>query len=184
MLKATILSRVNQICKRAETDIDDILLEALRMISRRTMALKTSTTSTTTAAQNYITKPTDMCGNTIDGLVIDDCRIDPISWPQFLESLGSGYVVYGGKIWFNPYYSDAKSYTLYYSQLHPADLTTILFSDEFEESVTRLTAAKLYEKYEIYEGVSAQMALYENSIKGLIGYADMPPVAKYNGNEG
>jgi hypothetical protein len=183
MLKATILSRVNKICKRAETDIDDILLDALRKISRKTLALKTSSTSTTTAGQNYITKPTDMCGNTIDGLIIDAEQLGPISWDEFLSSKICGYCVYSGRIYFYPTYADSESYTLYYSQLHPSDLSSILFPDEYELAIVHLTAALLYEKYEIYDGIQAQMTLYENEIQGLMRYNDTPPVASYNGKE-
>jgi hypothetical protein len=123
-----------------------------------------------------------MCGNTIDGLVIDDNRINPITFSQILSGSADGYCVYDGKIYFYPCYTD-KAYTVYYSQLHPSSLSTILFPDEYEEAVVHYTAARLYEKYEIYDGVQAQMTLYENEISSLMGYNDTPPIATYNGQE-
>jgi hypothetical protein len=181
--KANILIRVNKICKRNETNIDDILLEVLQKISKRTLSLKDEATSVTVAGQNYINKPSDMVGNTIEGLVVDGQRIDPISFQQFINSSACGYCVWNDKIYTYPAFSTAKAYTLYYSKLHPSDLSTILFPDEYEEVIRRLTAALLYEKYELYDGMTAQLTLYENEIKGFIGYNSTPPIAQNNAQE-
>lgn len=182
MLKATILSRVNKICKRAETDIDDILYDALIKISRRTLSLKGLETGNTVANQNYIDIPTDMCGRSIDGLVIDGSVVRPISWQQFLTGNTNGYCYYSDKIYLNPVYTIAKTYTLYYSKIHTSDLSTILFPDAYQMAVIRLTASLLYDKYEIYDGVQTQLGLYEIEMNSLMRYNDSPPIVDSYGD--
>jgi hypothetical protein len=181
--KSEILTAVNKICKRAETDIDDILLEALQEISNHTLCLKTSTTGNTTAGVAYIAKPTGFnSGNIIDGLVVNDVKIKPISWQQYLSGDFDGYCVYGDYIYIYPTNTSAVAYTIYFPRIHPSDLDSILFSDDYRAAVKHLTAAKLYEKYERYEEVSAQLTLYEVALS-KVGTNQVPPICSYNGQE-
>ncbi|HIJ71786.1 MAG TPA: hypothetical protein HPP87_10550 [Planctomycetes bacterium] len=178
--KADILSRVNQITGRSETDIDDQIYDALLEISERTRALKTSTTGSTTANQAYISKPSDMAGDIIDGLILDTTRYDPITWDEWLDNQGyntgvwpnqasgiSGWVVRGDYIYVRPTPDTVKSYTLYYAKYHPSSLDTILFEDKFRRAIIHLTAAFVYEKYEIDDQQEKEMVLYEREINRL-----------------
>ncbi|MFA5385824.1 MAG: hypothetical protein WC364_14410 [Eubacteriales bacterium] len=179
MLKATLLTRVNQITNRGLSSIDEELLETLIEISERTLCLPTSTTGTTTASQNYITKPTDMAGDRIIGLVINGQPYNPISWDDFLNQVsGYGYVVYGSRIYITPTPTGAVSYTVYYPQKHPSDLNTILLDDVYKEAVLRLLCAKVYANYEMIPESNAQTGLYEREIQNLSGHGRTPPVCK------
>jgi hypothetical protein len=179
MDKTTLLNSVNGMTGRNETatTFDPWLLEVLIEMSARTRYLKTSTTGTTTADQNYISVPSDMAGSEIDGLVINDARYDPISWDDFMGGKKEGYVVMGDSIYLSPT-PGAYSYTLYYSKVHPTSLTTILFPDVFQPAVEHGCAAKVYAHYEIMDKLSSQLTLFENEMQKFSGYGQPPPVCK------
>lgn len=181
ILKATILARINKICSRAETDIDDILLEALQEISQRTLSLKTSASGTTTEGLGYITKPTGMLESGIESVNYGGVDLKPVSWDQFIRGNIRGWCIYGNNFYFSTL-TASQAYTIYYAQIHPDDLDSILFTDEFLKAIVRLTAAKLYEKYELYDKVQAQYTLYEDALN-KISTGTTPPICAYNGQE-
>jgi hypothetical protein len=178
MDKTTLLTDVNQITGRSETSIDSELLEALIEVSVVTRYLQASTTGTTTASQNYIDKPSDMAGREIDGLVINGEKYDPISWDDFLEGKEEGYCVRGDRIYLLPTPSDAYAYTVYYAQLHPSSLASILIPDVYKPAIKHCVAAKVYEKYEIEDKAAIQIGKFEYEMKKYSGYGQPPPVAK------
>lgn len=184
MDKANLLIDVNGITGRNETTttFDPWLLEVLIEIAARTRYLKTSGTGTTTADQNYIDVPSDMAGSGIDGLVVaisssHNTIYHPISWDDFLSDKKDGYCVMGDKIYIHPT-PGAYSYTLYYSQLHPSSLATILFPDVFLPAVRHRCAAKVYEHYEITDQEAAQLAKFEREMQKFSGYGQPPPVCQ------
>jgi len=184
ILKATVLSRVNKICKRSETDIDDILFEALLTISKRTGILTTQATGTTTAGQAYITKPSDLAGKLIHSVQLDsDDPLRPITWQQYLFNNRPGFCLHNGRIYLRPNPTGNESYTVDYSQKATSVADLSEFDDDAEETIVRLTAGKLYEKYERYSEAENQLILYNLALKGLSGDTPDDPVCQYNGME-
>jgi len=181
--KADILVSVNKICKRAETDIDNILLEAMEEISRRTGAIPALATGTTTANQEYVAAPTDLAGNLIHSIYLGTDRpLGILTWTQYLNNnYYSGYCLYKDRIYLRPTPGDSTTqYNLEYSKIDD-DVDNIELPDDFKPALTRLTAAKLYEKYERYDEVEKQITLFERLLRQLQGHRPTAPVCQYNG---
>lgn len=192
--KGTVLTRVKQITKRTgETDIDDILLEALLELSERTGNLTTLATETTTADQNYVDAPDDLAGNLIHSVQLDDDRpLAPITWLEALNNNrrghGSnqhsfnnynrgGYCLYKKRIYISPSPGAGRTCNIEYSQLDD-NVEAILLPDEFLGAIVRLTAAKLYEKYELWNEVEKELVLYERAFRLLHTENPTPPVCQ------
>ena len=161
ILKATILTKVNQITSRAETDIDAEIIESLIEISRRTGCLKTRLDSTIAdTTLGYFTKPTDLIGEMIDALYVEE-RYDSITLAELLNKTHSGYVVYGTRIYYYPIPPSTSAYSLYYRKVHASTADTIELPDEYYPALYHYVASKVYEKYEINDQQKNQLDLYE-----------------------
>jgi len=183
ILKATILTRVNKICKRSETDIDDILLESLEEISLRKGVLTSLATGVCVADTAYVSAPSDLAGKQIHSFYINtDKPKRQITYSQILNNNIPGYCLYNDKIYLRPTPDGTETYTVDYSAV-ATDVDSITFPDEFLSLIVRLTAAKLYEKYERYDEVENQIILAEKQYNLLSGYAPVDPVCIYNGQE-
>ena len=172
--KAEILTQVNKNCKRAETDIDDILLAAMREISIRTGILTTVATGSTTAGQAYISAPTDLAANLIYSLYLgDDKPLDRITWKQYLNNNFGGWCLYKKRIYLRPNPTSARTYTLEYSQIDD-DVAAIGLPDEYEPTLVELTCAKLYRKYEMFDKIEPAIVLYERELMMVFDDATDP----------
>lgn len=184
--KSTILTRVNQICKRAETDIDDILLEALYEISLRTGAVKALATGNTVADVGYVSQPADLAGKLVHSFHINDKKpLSEITWSQYLNNNISGYCLYNGRIYIRS--TPASSDDVYYCKYSKIDdnVNSIELPNIFTESIVRLTAAKLFGKYQMYDDLEKQMVLYERALNiNKSGQEPTPPVCVNNNWEG
>ena len=185
ILKATVLIRANKICKRAETDIDDILLESMLEISICTGSVADLATGNTVADTAYVSAPTDLAGKLIHSLYInDDKPLDEITWSQYLRNNMAGYCLYKDRIYLRP--TPSSSSDVYYCEYSKIDddVDSIGLDAVFQEPLIRLTAAKLYEKYEMYDKIDYQMTLYERAlIRCGAGKEPTAPVCQYNGGE-
>jgi len=172
MEKTDILSRVNQITGRAETDIDDILLEALVEIADRTCILKTSATGTLSASTNTISKPAGLI--VINAFDLDGDILDAITFEEYLANKLPGYVLRGSSIYVKPADNTDRSYTIYYSKKPVAVSELSDFGSEFQPAIVRLVASKVYDNYEITDKRNEQYALFENELAKLSIDDEMP----------
>ena len=163
--KAVLLTRVNQVARRSETDIDEVLKEALIELSRDTLALRTSTTGTLSSSTNTISKPSDLIG--VELFYLDSGVLDPLSFDEWKEDRQEGYCFRGNAIYISPTPNSDKSYTLYYYKQHAADPDTIEFTDEYKMALVHKVAQKIYENYELDTEAAEQRLKYQIEVADL-----------------
>ena len=130
MNKSTIRTRVNQICRRSETDIDAILLEALTELSERYGLLVTDASGTLTSAGSF-TAPTDLAGRMIWEVWIDtDKPLTPITYSQYKKQIYAGYALHNGTVYVYPAPSAGQTYHINYSKLDD-DVDSIEHPDKY-----------------------------------------------------
>lgn len=180
ILKATVLTRGNKICKRSETDIDDILLEAMREISGRTGVLVTETTDSTVADQAYISAPSDLANDLIHSFYLDsDLPWDKITWLEYLNNNKAGYCLHNDLIYMRPNPSSVQTAHIQHSYFDD-DVDNIELPDKFQPALVRLVAAKLFEKYERYDETKVQLVLYQRELS-LVWTLPTASICKFKG---
>lgn len=150
-----VRTRVRQITQRDNTtelpndDIDALILEACREISKRRLCLKNSTTGTLAASGTTISKPSDMVDSesAIDSLYLDSKLEDPITFDEWRAGYVTGYAYRDQTIYVHPSTSNTRDYTLYYRAMHGALSTNLEFEDDLKMAVVWLTAKKTYDNY-------------------------------------
>lgn len=184
--KASVLSRVNQICKRSETDIDDILLEAMIEISKRTGSVAELATGTTVAETAYVSQPDDLAGKLVHSFYLnDDPPMKLLTWSQYLNNNFYGYCLYKGRIYIRP--TPSNSTDIYYCEYSKIDddVDGIELDPVFKEALSRLTASKLFGKYQLYDDEDAQLTVYERALRiADAGKDPVDPICENNNWEG
>jgi len=150
-----IRTRVRQITLRDNTtelsddNIDEMILEACREISKRLLCLKKSTTGTLSSDGTYITAPSDMVKSdaAIIEIYLDDVLLDRITFAEWRAGYIDGYCYHDGYIYVNPTSDNDRSYTLYYAAVHSALSTNLEFDDDLKMAVVWLTCKKVYDNY-------------------------------------
>lgn len=162
--KATILTRVNQITRRSETDIDAVLVEALIQLSHDTQSLKATKTATLSSGSSAITAPSDFID--ADILAVDGDPVDRITLDEWKRDKGvEGFCVWNDTIYLRPAPDSDKTLTLYYIREHAADPDTIEFdSGKYKEALVHLTASKLYRNYELKDQADDEERLYRREV--------------------
>lgn len=168
LVEADILSRVNQICKRSESNIDDFLSEAAREISERTFYNKTSVSGTLSASTNTISKPSDCID--VDVVYLGEDVYDKITFEEWRKDKRAGFAIRGNTIYIAPDNSSSRSYTLYYTKY--GDVTD--FPNEYKMSFIYLCASKLFEHYNIDDEASKFLQKYEYELKKLVPEDELP----------
>jgi hypothetical protein len=153
----TVRARGRQITRRdnetdfPNTDLDPLILEACREISKRLLCIKGETTGTLSGDGTSITKPSDMVDSqsAIDNLYLDTVVLDPLTFDEWRVGHVRGYAYRNGVIYIVPTSDNDRSYTLYYSKVHGALSTNLEFDDDLKMAVVWLTCKKIYENYEL-----------------------------------
>jgi hypothetical protein len=158
MTNTEILTAVNQITRRAETSIDDYLIQSAQEISRRKACLAEEATGNTVANVSYIDKPADLV--ILNNVVIDGVSYDPITFDEYLNDILNGVCLRGDYIYIRPTPATVAAYTVYYRKEHPAS-ATILLPDIFKQGIIHYVAARVYQKYEINDKGDEQLKFYE-----------------------
>lgn len=186
---AAIITKARQVTKRTnetdlpDSDIETLIAEAVREISKRTLCLKSSTTGTLSASTNTISKPSDMVDSSaaIDELYLDETLLDPCTFKEWRAGkMDSCYAYRNGTIYVLPSPDSDKSYTLYYSSYHGSTITTLEFNDDMKKAVEHLVCKKIYENYEQEDKVLIQEARYEAEIAKFV--PDEPAVQTKRSN--
>jgi hypothetical protein len=167
-----VRTRVRQITRRDNTtelsndDLDVLILEACREISKRTFCLKSSTTGTLAGDGTTISKPSDMVDSesAIDAFYLDSNLEDPISFDEWRAGYVAGYAYRDQTIHVNPSSSNTRSYTLYYRAMHAALSTNLEFEDDLKMAVVWLTSKRVYENYELNEQAVKAEREYEREL--------------------
>jgi len=167
-----VRTRVRQITRRDNTtelsndDLDVLILEACREISKRTFCLKSSTTGTLAGDGTTISKPSDMVDSesAIDAFYLDSNLEDPISFDEWRAGYVAGYAYRDQTIHVKPSSSNTRSYTLYYRTMHAALSTNLEFEDDLKMAVVWLTSKRVYENYELNEQAVKAEREYEREL--------------------
>ena len=166
---STVETRVRKITRRDNTteltdaDLDAMILEACREISKRLLCLKTSTTGTLAGDGTGITAPSDMVDSdsAIEELYLDTSLLDRITFAEWRAGKINGYCYHNGTIYVTPTSNSSRSYTLYYSKFHGALSTNLEFEDDLKMAVIWLSAKKTFDNYFSESNVPSQKAEYE-----------------------
>jgi len=166
---STVETRVRKITRRDNTteltdaDLDAMILEACREISKRLLCLKTSTTGTLAGDGTGITAPSDMVDSdsAIEELYLDTSLLDRITFAEWRAGKINGYCYHNGTIYVTPTSNSSRSYTLYYSKIHGALSTNLEFEDDLKMAVIWLSAKKTFDNYFSESNVPSQKAEYE-----------------------
>ena len=170
----TVETRVRKITRRDNTteltdaDLDAMILEACREISKRLLCLKTNTTGTLAGDGTGITAPSDMVesDSAIEELYLNSNLLDRITFAEWRAGKIQGYCYHNGTICVTPTSDNDRSYTLYYSTIHGALSTNLEFEDDLKMAVIWLTCKKVYDNYFSESNVPSQKAeiKYEREI--------------------
>jgi len=169
---STVRTRVRQITRRDNTteltddDLDAVILESCREISKRCLCLKSSETGTLSGDGTSITAPSDMVTSdtAIEELYLSSSLLDRITFAEWRAGKIEGYCYHDGSIYIIPTSGSDRSYTLYYRTIHGALSTNLEFEDDLKMAVIWLTCKKIYDNYELYEKANVALANYEREI--------------------
>ena len=170
ILKAEVLTVVNERLGRAETSIDTELLSALYDISTRGNFILVTSDQTLTVGDEDYNFPTGMkqllnCYITVGK---DGKRTEPLTkmpWAGYLTYRADEgtsdrdepeyYAIHNEIIY--PYPVPDATYTLrmYYAIYHPNTVATISFGEPFRESVYQMTMVKVCEKFQLWDDAKA-----------------------------
>lgn len=166
-----VRTRVRKITRRdnetefPDTDLDVLILEACREISKRTLCLKTDTTGTLAGDGDSLTAPTDMVksDSAIEEMYLSSNLMDRITfaewqagrtngspsylYPYYYQGKISGIAYRDGTIYVMPSSGNDRNYELYYSKFHGALSTNLEFDDDLKMAVVWLTCKKVYDNY-------------------------------------
>ena len=172
--KTTLLARVNAITRRDLTEMDDELLEALREHSENTFELKTSVSGTLVSSTNTISFPSDFIRNGIIEFYLDDIRVSPITWSEYLDNRVEG-IAEGVEDYFyvRPEPNVDKAYTLYYYCYNPNSVDSIYFRNIWQQALVYLCCKKVYESFELWDAADKMEGKYWKEVKK---YRVLPPM--------
>lgn len=154
------ITRRDNVADLSNDDLDVMILEACRDISKRCLCLESSTTGTLAGDGTNITAPTDMVesDSAIDELYLDTNLQDRISFAEWRAGKISGIAYKDGLIYITPTSDNDRSYTLYYRTFHGALSTNLEFEDDLKMAVVWLTCKKVYDNYFAESNVPSQKA--------------------------
>ena len=132
-----------------DTQLDVMILEACREISKRLLCLKTDTTGTLSADGTSITPPTDMVksDSAIIELYLNTTLQDRITFAEWRAGMIKGCCYHDELIYVTPTSGNDRSYTLYYAAMHGALGTSLEFEDDLKMAVIWLTCKKVFDDY-------------------------------------
>jgi hypothetical protein len=132
-----------------DTQLDAMVLESCREISKRLLCLKTDTTGTLSGDGTSITPPTDMVksDSAIIELYLGSKLQDRITFAEWRAGYVRGFCYHDGLIYVNPTSDNDRSYTLYYAAMHGALSTNLEFEDDLKMAVVWLTCKKVFDDY-------------------------------------
>jgi len=154
ILKAEILTEVNQNLGRAETDIDVEIRDVLYDLSSRdNFLLNSSLAGVTTDSVAYISLPDDF--KELKSIVLNDGSQDgdpltKITWEEYLQNISGSpsdsepehYVIHNDLIWLEPNPDGEYTVKMYFWRYHTSAITTILFPEQFRKCINAgVTAA-------------------------------------------
>lgn len=130
-------------------DLDVLILESCREISKRCLCLESSATGTLSGDGASITAPYDMVDSdsAIDELYLNTNLQDRITFAEWRAGKIKGCVYKDGVIYITPTSDNDRSYTLYYRKFHGALSANLEFEDDLKMAVVWLTAKKIYDNY-------------------------------------
>jgi hypothetical protein len=142
-----------------DTQLDAMILESCREISKRLLCLKTNTTGTLSGDGTSITPPTAMVksDSAVEELYLGSKLQDRITFAEWREGKIRGFCYHDGTIYVNPTSDNDRSYTLYYAAFHGALSTNLEFEDDLKMAVVWLTCKKVFDDY-IADPVNAQQS--------------------------
>jgi len=157
------ITRRDNVTELSNDDLDAMILEACREISKRCLCLKNDTTGTLSGDGISITAPSDMVksDSAIDELYLDTSLMGRITFAEWRAGKINGIAYYKGEIYITPTSDNDRSYTLYYSTIHGALSTNLEFDDDLKMAVVWLTAKKVYDNYFADSNVPSQKAELE-----------------------
>ena len=131
------------------TQLDAMILESCREISKRLLCLKTDTTGTLSGDGTSITPPADMVtsDSAIIELYLDSTLMDRITFSEWRAGYIRGVCYHDGTIYITPVSDNDRSYTLYYAAFHGALSTNLEFEDDLKMAVVWLTCKKVFDDY-------------------------------------
>lgn len=178
---ADILEAVNENLRRTETDIDAQLINALKRISAFGNFLFDIETQTLSEGDNTLSFPEDY--KTLQYIRLTSTDSDPsvgsevdkknrlflIGFSDYLNRIGfneckgtpTQYAVFNDTIRLYPLADGEYNAELYYSKFHPRS-TTILFDEEFRETIEALTTYNFAKKIGESKSISLWAAVSSN----------------------
>jgi hypothetical protein len=176
-----ILAAVNNNLHRSETDIDEQIRAALKVLSGAGNFLAAEDGSQTLSlADTYLDEPADY--KALEAIVLNDGTNDgePLSEITFGEYLGRKedessadydepleYAHFNNRFYVEPAADGSYTATIYYYRYHPDSITTILFDDQWRDAIYSLTSYLVAKKF----GLSRYIEIYGGNDVGALALA-------------
>jgi len=190
ILKADVLTFVNNVLKEAFTDIDSEILACLADMSKYNFLTDTAT-DTLTVTDESVALQSDFRQEVSIIPSLNDVNSPPLKpysggYKELKDMMGSGitgtpayYVIYDGKIYFDVAVSSAYVITTEYYKYHAKDADTIEFSEDFTNAINFGAAyyAALFRKKTSY--IEIWRPIYkEEKAKMVITIPEQPHIVR------
>jgi len=181
---SNLIGRIRQITARdnvidlTDIEIESYIYKALREITKRTLCLKDSLSSTLLPNVEIINLPDGMIPGmeAIDNFYINGSLYDPLSIEESQYkyrhagkwiNLYRGYCLYDGSIHVTPTDIVSRNYKLYYSKYHPSS-GSILVGDEFKMAIIYYCCSKVYGDYGNEEKENEYEDMFESELDNYV----------------